>query len=151
MFAQQFAAIAARRRASPVAAPPPVASPRVAEHADGSPAATPPVAAANVRTSPTATPRTSVQNLQAVARVLNRGPKDSNTNKAYAPKMAEYRAFCDSVYAPLRPSLRYTVNPDRLYLFMFYQGFREKKSQGGVNKGTSQGFDYADYLNVMQK
>ena len=148
-FIQHVVAASARRSAAHVATASPLASPRLANaNVVTDTNASPATRATAATTTP---PRTKVQNLQAVARCLNRGPKDSNTNKAYNPKEAEYNAFCDAVYPAVAASFRYTVDSDRLYLFLFYQAFREKKSQKGVKKGGTQGFDYADYESVMDK
>ena len=97
------------------------------------------------------TPMALMRNLQAVTRALNRGDDKSNTNKAYDPKEKEYYLFCDHVYGAVAPLYRYIVDFDRLYLLLYYQAFREKKSQKGVKKGSGTVFSASDYDSVMHK
>jgi hypothetical protein len=72
-----------------------------------------------------------------------------NTKKAYAPKVKEFKGFCDHAYPFLNESLRYTVDTDRLYRFLFYHVFREKKASKGRKRGESAAFDPADYQLVL--
>ena len=74
-----------------------------------------------------------------------------NTNKAYDPKTQEYYAFCDSLYPSVNNQFKYIVDAERLYRFLFYQSFCEKKSQKGWKKSEKQGFDRDNYNYVMNK
>lgn len=68
-----------------------------------------------------------------------------NTQKAYAPKVLEFKAFCDHQYSFLPPDIsRYTVTSEKLYRFLFYHVFREKYTR---NRQTT-GFDRTDYDRV---
>jgi hypothetical protein len=52
-----------------------------------------------------------------------------NTKKAFEPKMKEYFEFCKTVY-PHDPHFN-ILNRDKMYRFMYFQAFREKKKRGG--------------------
>ena len=72
-----------------------------------------------------------------------------NTLKAYQPKQAEWKAFCDYQYASLPESYyRYAVEPEKFHRFMYYQVHREQKKRGRSGDG---GFDRADYYRVMER
>ena len=125
--------MSAQLRAGAIAATP---SPRRrANAAEGA------VVAGSPRTSPRATPRTNTRNLKAFVRATAYINDPPNTKLAYDSKMEEFGSFCDHYYPSVDPAYRYTVNGDRLYTFLFYQSFREKKSQKGRTRGTRQGFD----------
>ena len=64
-------------------------------------------------------------NLRAVVDVYLANLCKDNTKKAYAPKVNEFKAFCDHSYPSHQVSVRYTVNQEKLYRFMFYHVFRE--------------------------
>ena len=74
-----------------------------------------------------------------------------NTKLAYAPKIKEFKAFCDHVYPHHGLERRYTVGPDGLYRFLFYQVFREKKVARGRKRGVSEKFDCTDFDRVVTK
>ena len=51
-----------------------------------------------------------------------------NTNRAYDPKMLEFKQFCSSLYGD-DPSAQ-IVDEEKAFVFLFYQAYREKKSTG---------------------
>ena len=53
-----------------------------------------------------------------------------NTQKAYDPKVQEFREFCDSLYGAHPAETRYTVDQERVLSFMIYVAFREQKTRG---------------------
>lgn len=57
--------------------------------------------------------------------------RKDNTKIAYDPKREEFRQFCDYKYGHLQAEKRYHIDNDKVYTFMWYQSFREKKPQGG--------------------
>ena len=81
---------------------------------------------------------------------IREGFKPSNTNKAFDPKIDEYFQFCDKVY-PHDP-YKYVLDKEKVYRFMFFQAFREKKKSGGNRASLNAGirFDYDAYKNVMR-
>ena len=52
-----------------------------------------------------------------------------NTKKAFEPKMKEYFEFCKMLY-PDNP-YNAILSCDKMYCFMYYQAFHEKKTSGG--------------------
>ena len=57
-----------------------------------------------------------------------------NTRFAYNPKSSEFRQFCDYKYKNLPKEKRYHIDNEKVYMFMWYQSFREKKPQGGKKR-----------------
>ena len=51
--------------------------------------------------------------------------KIRNTNRAYDPKMLEFRQFCASLYG--NDYLAQIVTEEKNFAFLFYQAHREKK------------------------
>ena len=72
-----------------------------------------------------------------------------NTKKAYEPKMKEYFEFCKTVY-PTDPHFN-ILNRDKMYRFMYFQAFREKKKRGGRRSSNANkpAFDVDAYRDVM--
>ena len=73
--------------------------------------------------------------------------RPDNTAKAQDPKEEEYMQFCDALYP--HDIHRYVLNSDRVYRFMFYQSFREKKRVGGRPTIETNFFDVDGYNDVM--
>jgi hypothetical protein len=72
-----------------------------------------------------------------------------NTTLAYDPKAKEYDTFCGHVYHDYQPSTRYTVGTEKVFLFLFYQAFRNKYKHGGLAKGVPHGFSSTDYNTMV--
>jgi hypothetical protein len=72
-----------------------------------------------------------------------------NTKKAYNPKIREYAAFCDFIYP--NEMHRHVLCKDKVYLFMYYQSFLEKKKVGGriSSPRNKPDFDAEAYNMVM--
>jgi hypothetical protein len=87
--------------------------------------------------------------LRAVVEASRKQLRKVNTSLAYDPKVKEYKAFCDHAFSFNDPCVRYTVNADSLYRFLFYHVFRNKKSSKGKKRGTQSTFDAPEYDRVM--
>jgi hypothetical protein len=87
--------------------------------------------------------------LGGVVRTVVMATRPLNTTLAYDPKAKEYDTFCDHVYRDYPPSTRYTVGTEKVFLFLFYQAFRNKYKRGGLRKGVPHGFSTTDYDNVV--
>jgi hypothetical protein len=72
-----------------------------------------------------------------------------NTDKAYKPKIAEWKAYCDLMYKG--EPFPHAVSPDKLLPFMFYQCMREKRPVGGKSRKGVGAFDPADYQRVVDQ
>lgn len=72
-----------------------------------------------------------------------------NTKKAFEPKMKEYFEFCKTVY-PHDPHFN-ILNRDKMYRFMYFQAFREKKKRGGrrSDNANKPAFDVEAYREVV--
>ncbi|KAG7338206.1 hypothetical protein IV203_025118 [Nitzschia inconspicua] len=81
---------------------------------------------------------------------LREAGEPENTKKAYLPKLKEWFQYCDHVY-PTDP-YKYNMNFDKIYLFMFFQTFRQQKKRGGNRKLQKQDiyFDAEAYDNLMR-
>jgi hypothetical protein len=88
--------------------------------------------------------------LGSVVRTVITATRPINTSLAYDPKAAEYNTFCDCVYSDYQPSTHYTIGTEKVFLFLFYQAFRNKCKKGG-KKGELHGFDFKDYTTVVNK
>ena len=74
--------------------------------------------------------------------------KDGGTAKAFGPKILEFHQYCDCCY-PNHYS-KYHLEYDKVYRFMFYQVYREKRKDGtNENRKNNIYFDKADYDKVM--
>ena len=60
---------------------------------------------------------------------LVRSKRPNNMQRAYDPKVIEWRAYCDHRFRNTPPEYRYTVDKTRVYEFMLYQIFRKKHPQ----------------------
>ena len=87
-------------------------------------------------------------NMRLEAFVLEKESEDkpTNTSLAFDPKVTEFYQFCDHVYASSLS--KYHLTYDKIYRFMFYLSFREKKKCG--RKGDPQKFDVEGYKEVMK-
>ena len=80
---------------------------------------------------------------------LRAAERPMNTAKAMDPKQEEYRQYCDILYCHhLHP---YTLQSDKMYRFIYYQAFREKKKSGGNRALLKQSiyFDNNDFDRVF--
>ena len=75
--------------------------------------------------------------------------KPTNTVKAFEPKMKEYEQFCEACYPD--DNFKYCLDESKLYRFMYYQAFREKKKAGGNKEALAAGcrFDIDEYRQIM--
>ena len=81
---------------------------------------------------------------------LRANGKPDNTVKAFQPKMEEYEQFCDACYPD--DNYKYCLDDSKLYRFMYYQAFREKKKAGGNKVALASGtrFDAEEYRSIMK-
>ena len=78
--------------------------------------------------------------------------KVGNTNRAYDPKMLEFKQFCNSLYGD--DDLSQIVTEEKNFAFLFYQAHREKKSTKARLSCTDLAvsrFDRNDYDEVTNK
>ena len=54
-----------------------------------------------------------------------------NTQKAYRPKVKEWKQFCNHVYGHLPDNKRFLLNRENTYKFILFQAMRPKKAVGG--------------------
>ena len=68
--------------------------------------------------------------------VLNITDQNSvdNNKLAFEPKKEEFKAFCTMVKGGESDATQFLVTKEKVYEFMFYQAFQEKKKQGGKCK-----------------
>jgi hypothetical protein len=75
--------------------------------------------------------------------------RPANTSLAYDPKVAEFKAYCSSLYS----EKEFTQNIDhvKVFLFMFYQCMRAKRKSGGkkTRANNAPAFDRQGYNKVM--
>ena len=71
--------------------------------------------------------------------------RPTNTGKAMDPKIAEYFEYCDHAHG--NDPYKYILDNDKVYRFMWYLSFREKKPRGGDKQLREQGktFDTEKY------
>jgi hypothetical protein len=74
-----------------------------------------------------------------------------NTAVAYDPKVLEFKSFCSFVFSCEPEFVRDLVTPDKVFNFMFYQCYREKRKAGGKGKGSGGTFPVVDYNRVMDQ
>jgi hypothetical protein len=92
------------------------------------------------------------QNVMAqTVRQVNLASRCPNTANAYDPKAREYYDFCNHKYLLLPIDQRYTVTSDKLWSFLTYQAFRERRKRGGRKKGVVESFDLAKYDMIRTK
>ena len=82
---------------------------------------------------------------------MREGLRPTNTAKAVDPKIEEYFQFCEAVY-PSDP-YKYTLCYEKVYRFMWYTCFREKKTRAYTKHQRMEGiqFDVAGYNKIMSK
>ena len=90
----------------------------------------------------------TVRMRQSICRELE-GEKPENTQKTQQPKMDEYFQFCRELYP--HQTFPEQLTADKIYNFMFYVAFREKKKRGGNRKkdGEHVDFDIDAYNKVI--
>ncbi|KAG7367334.1 centromere DNA-binding like protein [Nitzschia inconspicua] len=74
----------------------------------------------------------------------------ANTARSYEPRVEEFKAYCDVVFSGLGPERRYTVTHEKIYPFMFYQCFREKKAPASQGAKIPR-FNHDDYIAIHSK
>ena len=76
---------------------------------------------------------------------------NERTKKAYQPKMKEYYEFVKTIY-PDDPQWL-ILQRDKMYRFMYYLSFRNKKKVGGTRAGQNKAgtFDVEAYQEVMKE
>ncbi|KAG7362818.1 centromere DNA-binding like protein [Nitzschia inconspicua] len=74
----------------------------------------------------------------------------ANTARSYEPRVEEFKAYCDVVFSGLGPERRYTVTHEKIYPFMFYQCFREKKAPASRGAKIPR-FNHDDYIAIHSK
>ncbi|KAG7337517.1 centromere DNA-binding like protein [Nitzschia inconspicua] len=74
----------------------------------------------------------------------------ANTARSYEPRVEEFKAYCDVVFSGLGPERRYTVTHEKIYPFMFYQCFREKKAPASRGAKIPR-FNHDDYIAIHNK
>lgn len=82
-----------------------------------------------------------------IERNKNRG---RGTKVAYDPKRIEFHQYCETVCAG-EGHFKYTLSPEKVFYFMFYQSQRDKLQRGGRKNRSSVKFDLANYNRVMSK
>ena len=87
--------------------------------------------------------------LETATLSMREGLRPTNTAKAIDPKIEEYFQFCDCVY-PSDP-YKYNLCYEKVYRFMWYTCFREKKKRAYTKDARQQGilFDYDGYKLLM--
>lgn len=88
--------------------------------------------------------------LQSIVNTINTNNTPENTLKAMTPKIQEYFEFCEALYNhDPNPS---HLNFEKVYRFMYYVAFREKRKQGGRRsrgvRGIVPKFDMEEYKRV---
>ena len=68
-----------------------------------------------------------------------------NTEKAFNPKIEEFKNYLKDIYGEAEPETYHLTTPDKVFGFMFYQANRVKK----INKKNSGKFDKADFELTM--
>jgi hypothetical protein len=89
------------------------------------------------------------QQSEVVNRLYNENIK-LNTVKSYEPRVMEFREYCDYVFSDLGPERWYTVTHEKVYPFMFYQCFREKKPHAS-QRSSNFYFNHEDYIAIHHK
>ncbi|KAG7365502.1 glycolytic enzyme transcriptional activator [Nitzschia inconspicua] len=78
-------------------------------------------------------PNPAVLNLEVVLQKflidMREADDSENTKKEYLPKLKEWFQYCDHVHK--NDPFRYNLNFEKVYLFIFYQTFRQQKKRGG--------------------
>ena len=80
---------------------------------------------------------------------MREGLRPTNTAKAMDPKIEEYFQFCETVYAS--DPYKYNLSYEKVYRFMWYTCFREKKQRSATKAMRSSGisFDVDGYNELM--
>jgi Centromere DNA-binding protein complex CBF3 subunit, domain 2 len=72
--------------------------------------------------------------------------RPENSQKQYEPKIREFEHFCELNYEG--DTYKYNFDATKMYCFMFYQAFREKKKTGGNKQQRANGpqFNQEEYM-----
>ena len=82
----------------------------------------------------------------------NKNMGETNTNKAYNPKILEFEAFCHSCYSHQPVNERTTVENGKVFMFMCYVAMRPPKPRGRKKQSTSiSHFNRAEYDEINEK
>ena len=99
-------------------------------------------------TNPTLpTPRMTIGEMRAITHQIMDTLMRKNTRDAYKYRILEFRGFCATIYNFQPECTRYTVTGDKLYQFLFYQVFRDQKT----NNKKPGVFNVSDYDRLEQK
>ena len=87
--------------------------------------------------------------LQTATLELNNSDRPTSTQKQFDGKILEYQDFCKKCYPD--DMHKHVLNSEKMYRFMFYQTFREKKPRGGTKASRCEGptFNKAEYDRIM--
>lgn len=76
-------------------------------------------------------------NLETALLGIDGGEKPTNTILAMVPKMMEFREYCEHVYP--NDDFKHVMDYDKVFRFMFYTAFREKRATGGRRESNRAG------------
>ena len=85
--------------------------------------------------------RRSVSEIRAVTHQIMDTLMRKNTREAYKYRILEFQGFCATIYNWQTECTRFTVTGEKMYQFMFYQVFRDQKT----NNKKPGVFNVADY------
>ena len=91
--------------------------------------------------------RMSVSEMRAVTHQIMDTLMRKNTREAYKYRILEFRGFCATIYNWQTECTRFTVTGEKLYQFMFYQVFRDQKT----NNKKPGVFNVVDYDRLCDK
>ena len=115
-------------------------------------ASSPPIAAAEVNSkAPPPVPVVQEVLAQTIRNLVKETKKDDDnqTEKAYNPKIAEFKEYCDFQYGGIeKENGRYKVNSVKAHSFIYYHAFREQKKRGKKRKGDILLFNTEEYVNI---
>jgi len=83
-------------------------------------------------------------------RAINLAHRKPNTAAAYDPKSLEWNEFCDALYSEHPVAFRYTVDSEKLFRFIGYHAFRNKR-QGGKSQPGRVSFDPLEFKSKEQE
>jgi Centromere DNA-binding protein complex CBF3 subunit, domain 2/Transcriptional activator of glycolytic enzymes len=90
-------------------------------------------------------------NLEQAIVTIRNASRPENTRKTQEPKIKEFESYCDQCF-PGDP-FKHNLGPEKVYRFMYYQAFREKKKCGGRSKRAieeEERFDKAQFDEIMK-
>ena len=91
------------------------------------------------------TPGRNYSQQKAIVSHQKRTNEKRNTEKAFNPKIAEFKSYSKEIYSEEEPELYYLTTSEKVFGFMFYQANRVKKK----NKKKSGFFDKTDFERTL--